>query len=166
MSISHRLKLLSPLLLLMPLVLMTYIACSGGSSDLDMRVKQIEDSQSQSTAQLQRLSAEMDSLNKGQLIAILDLLERSELHIMDEEIQKTTQLNPRYLGTIRKLRRAVVGTSWPASLREKAEEFKGALNELEMALTINDVTETRQALRRGHIVYHQLLDSGWKLIAE
>lgn len=166
MSIFHRLKILSTSLLLMPLVLTTFIACSGGSNDLDVRVKQLEDTQSQSSAQLQKVSAEMDSLNKGQLIAILDLLERSELHIMDEDLQKATQINPRYVGTVRKVRRTVAGASWPMPLKEKSEEFKGALNELEMALTINDLTASRQALRRGHIVYHQLLDAGWKMIAE
>lgn len=162
-----RFKILSLLLLLTPFVFTSIISCSSGSShDLDARVKQLEDSQSRSIAQLQKVSAEMDSLNKGQLIAILDLLERSELHVMDEELQKATQINPRYLGTIRKLRRAVVGSSWPAPLREKAEEFKGALKELEMALTINDLTATRQSLRRSHLVYHQLTDAGWKMIAE
>lgn len=151
-----------PFLPLLLLLFTTFISCASGNSDLDARLKQLEDSQSRMLI----VTAELDSIKKGQLIAIIDLIERAEIHRMDEEIQKATQIDPRYVGNIRRLKRAVTGTSWPVPLREKAGEFKEALNELEMALTINDLAATRQALRRCHLAYHPLIDAGWKMIAE
>lgn len=151
-----------PLVLLLPLLFLALLSCAGSNSDLDARVKQLEDSQSR----FQIVTADMDSLKKGQLISIIDLIERAEIHKMDEEIQKAVQIDPIYVGNIRRLKRAVTGASWPVPLREKAGEFKEALNELEMALTINDLATSRQALRRCHLAYHPLIDAGWKMIAE
>ncbi len=157
-------KTLASHLVLIPLVAIALIACTG-SADLEVRVKLLESSQNETAAQLRRVAAELDSSNKTQLIGVLDLIDRAGLHQMNEDLQKNIQVNPRYLGTVRNLRRAVVGTSWPVPLKGKAELLKEALTEGERSLSGTDIVAIREAIFKVHLAYHPLVDTGWKIIA-
>ena len=143
----------------------TFIACARGGSDLEERVKLLETSRNEMAAQLRIATVELDSLNKGQLIPILDFIDRADLHNMNDNLQKATRINRLYVGTVIKVRRVVVATSWPAPLKGEAEAFKVTLAELERTLTKADLTESRKTVYEAHSSYHALVDKGWKLVA-
>lgn len=142
-----------------------FVACARGGSDLEERVKLLETSRNEMAAQLRIATVELDSLNKGQLVAILDFIDRADIHHMDDNLQEATRINRLYVGAVIKLRRALVATSWPAPLKGEAEAFKVTLAELETALTKADLTVSRKASRKAHLSYHALVDKGWKLVA-
>ncbi len=165
MSIIARLRNLSSAFLLIPLVTVIVGCANSGSSDLEERVKLLEMSQAETAAQLRKVTVELESLNKGMLVAALQVIDSAGLHEMDEDLQKATEINPRYLGTIRKVKRVVIGTAWPTPLKDKVEAFKITLIEIETALTDNDLTASREATRKLHLTYHPLVDAWWKIVA-
>lgn len=147
------------------LIAATSVACARGGSDLEERMKLLETSQNEMAAQLRTVTVEMDALTKGQLIAVLDLIDRADIHHIDDDLQEASQINPLYLGTVRKVKRAVTGTLWPTLLETEAEAFKTDLMEFEAALTDANLTASREAVRKAHLSYHALVDKGWKVVA-
>ena len=99
------------------LVVPTFVACTRGGGDLEERVKLLETSRNEMAAQQRIATVELDSLNKGQLVTILDLIDRADIHHMDENLQEATRINRLYVGAVIKLRRAIVAISWPAPLK-------------------------------------------------
>lgn len=170
MSMLAGIRQLGSTVLLILLAAITGLGCVSSShlgdtsGDLEVRVDQLETSQVKAAAQLGKITAEMDSLTKGQLISVLDFIERVEIHHMDEDLQDATKINPLYLGKVRKLKRVVIATPWPTPLKGKAEVLKARLTELETALLSDDLMASRKAVRKVHEGYHPLLDAGWKLL--
>lgn len=164
MSAKLKIAVLSmPLMLALGLVVS---ACGG--SDLNPRVEQVEASQSEIAGQLQQANTELEelrnALTRAQLMAALDIIDSTGFHGMDEDLQQASEINPRYLGQVRKAQRVVAGTSWPAEIEDKVAEFSAALDDFETALEGNDLAAAKAAATRAHAAQHDLSNAAWPLV--
>ncbi len=78
-------------------------------------------------------SAQMDAYlaaQKGQIMAVIFMLDRAGFHGLDESLAGGT-LPAGSLGTVRRARIAVSATDWPDPLQEKAKALGSELRELE-----------------------------------
>lgn len=131
-------------------------ACAGdGNAQLEMRLADVQ-------GQVQQLQV---SLDKAQLIATMDVIDTAGFHGMDEDLQKASEINPRYLGTVRKVERAVVGTTWPEELKEKADAFLAALHQFEAVLDAEDLVAAKGAATEAHETQHELSEAAWPYVA-
>src|SRR5581483_2447519 len=101
-------------------------ACSSGNDSANgIRLTQVEEQ----VGDMQLAAI------KAQLLATLDIMDRAGLHGIDTDLQTASSINSQYLGTIRKVRQAVVATTWPTELKAKAaDDFRAALEQFQKAL--------------------------------
>lgn len=109
-------------------------ACGGDSNDNGERLAQIE-------TQLQAINS---TLEKTQLIAAMNVIDTAGFHAMDDDLQQASEINSRYLGTVRKVRQAVVATAWPAGLKEMSDTFLASLQKFEGTLEAEDQPAPRR----------------------
>jgi hypothetical protein len=157
-------------------------ACTTDTSNLESRLAGVEAAQAQTASQyataaqlqqatndLTRITEELEelhaSLSKTGLIASLDMIDSKGFHSIDTEMQRATEIPPQLAGTIRNVRRTVIGTRWPEPVAQQAEAFKHALEEFEQALDANALAAAKAAAIEAHETQHALSDAAWPLVA-
>jgi hypothetical protein len=136
-------------------------ACGGGDSDserldaMDSRLAAIEDS----LAQMQQSQA------NASLAAALTALNAAQLHDIDEELQRASEIPAGIAGTVRQTRQVVAGVSWPHDFEEEAEALRLALAGLEAALDDDDLAGAKTAAAEAHYAWHLLEAGAYPLLA-
>lgn len=151
----HRISLLSIALMATAALMLSAIACGDSNSGDAKRLAVLEDE----VTQLSQAST------RAQVIATMDVADRAGFHAIDTDLQTASSINSQYLGTVRKVRQAVVGTQWPEDLTDEATAFRVALEDFQRALEGNNLLAAKAAATKTHDAYHELSDGAWPYVA-
>ena len=82
------------------------------------------------------------------------LLDNAGLHEIDEGLQTAEEIDPSYLGAIRRIRGVVAAAPWPDELQEQATGLVETMDALAAALEADDLEAARTAAEEVHSIQH------------
>ena len=164
------------LLLLIVAILIGSVAAACSSTDLDVisqleaqsnRISQLEDQIDEFSASLDEMTMEdkdgeheeaegeheaMES-SAFEILVAQYVMDAAGFHAIDDALTETSEIDPAYASTVKRVARVVASVQWPHDLAEGADQFLEVLGEFQAALSDDD-TETASPLA-GMAHYHQ-----------